>query len=47
MVGTSEYKNIDHRVKETCTIMSTPSIYETDHIFVLRDSKMSSELRSS
>ena len=38
MVGTSKNKNIDHRVKETCVIMSIQVIYET--IFLLRDSTM-------
>ena len=34
-VGTSKNKNIDHRVKKTCAIMSTQVRYETDHISLL------------
>ena len=31
-VGISKTKNIDHRVKKTCAIMSTHVTCETDHI---------------
>ena len=31
-VGTSKNKNIDHRVKKPCAIMSTHVTCETDHI---------------
>ena len=41
-VGISKYKNINHRVKETCAIMPTQVTYETDHISLLCDSTMSS-----
>ena len=34
-VGTSKNKNIDHRVKETCAIMSTQVTCQTDHIPLL------------
>ena len=43
-VGTSKNKNIDHRVKETCAVMSTQITYETDHISLLCDSTISSAL---
>ena len=31
---------IDHRGREICSIMSTHVRFETDHIYLLRDSKM-------
>ena len=34
-VGTSENKNIDHRVKESYAIMSTQITCETDHFSLL------------
>ena len=34
--GTSKNKNIDHRVKETCAIISTQVTYETDLISLHR-----------
>ena len=43
-VGKFKNKNIDHRVKETCAIMSTQVTYETDHIYILCHSTMSSAL---
>ena len=43
-VGISKNKNIDHRVKETCTIMSTQIAYEIHHISVLCHSTMSGAL---
>ena len=43
-VGTSNNKNIDHRVKETCSIMSTQVTEGTDHISVLCHSTMSTAL---
>ena len=43
-VGTSKNKNIDHRVKKTCAIMSTQVTYETYHIPVLCHSTMSNAL---
>ena len=36
-VGTSKNKNIGHRIKETCAIMSIQVTYEIDHIFFCRD----------
>ena len=42
-VGISKNKNIDHRSKETCTIMSTQVTYEKDQIPLLRDSAMSGQ----
>ena len=42
--GISKNKNIDHRVKETCAIMSAQVTYETDHFSVLRHSTMSGAL---
>ena len=42
-VGISKNKNIDHRSKETCTIMSTQVTYEKDQIPLLPDSTMSSQ----
>ena len=42
-VGISKNKNIDHRSKETCTIMSTQVTYEKDQIPLLLDSTMSSQ----
>ena len=41
-VGISKNKNIDHRVKEICAIVSTQFTYETNHISLLRDSTMPS-----
>ena len=41
---TSKNKNIDHGVKETCAIMSIQTIYEIDHISLLKDSTISSAL---
>ena len=44
-VGTSKNTNIEHRVKETCDIMSTQvTYYEIDHISLLRNSTISSAL---
>ena len=43
-VGTYKNKNIDHRVKETCTIMSTQVAHESKRISLLRDSTTSSAL---
>ena len=40
----SKNKNIDHRVKKTRAIMSTPITYEIDCIFGLCHSKMSDAL---
>ena len=39
-VHISKNKNIDHRGKETCVIMSTQVTYETNHISLLRGSTM-------
>ena len=44
VVGISKNKSIDHRIKETCTIMSTQIAYEIHHISVLCHSTMSGEL---
>ena len=35
IADTFKYKNIDHRVKETCATMSTKVACETDHISLL------------
>ena len=43
-VGTFKNKNADHRVKETCAIMSIQVTYETPYISLLRDSAMSNAL---
>ena len=43
-VGISKNKNTDHRVKETCAIMSTQITCETGHISLLCDSTLSSAL---
>ena len=44
-VGRQNIKNnIDHRVKEKCAIMSIQVTYESDHIFLLRNSTMSNAL---
>ena len=43
-VSTPKIKNIDHRVKGTCATDSTQVTYETDNIYLLRDSTMSSAL---
>ena len=43
-VGIFKNENIDHWVKETCAITSTQVTYETDLIFLLCDSTMSSAL---
>ena len=40
----SKNKNIDHRVKEICAVISTQVTYETDQIYVLCCSTMSSAL---
>ena len=42
MVSTSKTKNIDHQVKETWVIISTQVVYETNHISLFSDSRMSS-----
>ena len=44
-VNTSKNKNIDHRVIETCTIVSTQVTYRTDSISLLCDSTISSSLK--
>ena len=44
-VGTSENKNIDNRVQETCAIMPTKVTYEIDHISLLRDSTIPRALK--
>ena len=41
--GKSKNKNIDHRVKETFSIISTQGTCETDHVFT-HDSTMPSAL---
>ena len=43
-VGTSKNKNADHRVKETCAIMSVQITYESHCVSLLRDSTMSNVL---
>ena len=43
-VDTSKNGNIDHRVKETCAIISTQVTYEIDHISLFQDSTISSAL---
>ena len=43
-LNTSKNKNADHRVKETCAILSIQVTYETYHISLLRDSAMSNAL---
>ena len=43
-VDTFKTKNIDHRVKKTCAIMSTQVTYENNHIYLFHDSTMSSAL---
>ena len=43
-VSTPKIKNIDHRVKGTCATDSTQVTYETDNIYLLSDSTMSSAL---
>ena len=40
----NNHKNIDHRVKETCAIISTQVTYEIDHISLLQNSTISSAL---
>ena len=42
MVSTSKTKIIDHQVKETWVIISTQVVYETNHISLFSDSRMSS-----
>ena len=44
-ISTFKNKNADHRVKETCAIRSVQVTYETNHIFLLRDSTMSKALK--
>ena len=41
---TSKNKNADYQVKETCAIRSIKVTYETNHIFLFRDSTMSNAL---
>ena len=43
-VGRSKNKNTDHRVTETYATMSIQVTYETEHISLLHDSKMSNPL---
>ena len=43
-VGKPKNKNFDHRVKETCAIMSTQVAHETKRISLRRDSTTSSAL---
>ena len=44
-VSTLKIKNDDHRVKRTCATDSTQVTYETDNIYLLRDSTMSNALK--
>ena len=44
-VSTLKIKNDDHRVKRTCATDSRQVTYETDNIYLLRDSTMSNALK--